>query len=77
MAEPEVKSENEEYFHTHLQNDKKKTQLLFLLFFIISNRRYASTLKLLAPVLKKIPTKLPTSEEFKAVSKLVPQYKDL
>ena len=75
MAEPEVKSENEEYIR--LQNDKKKKQLLFLLSFMISNKGYASTLKLLAPVLKKIPKKFPTPEEFKAVCKLVPQYKGL
>jgi hypothetical protein len=78
MSEPEFiinKSENEDHIRARLRNDKKKTLLLFLLSFIVSNKEYTSALKLLAPVLKKISTKPPTPAEFKAVSKLVPQYK--
>ncbi|CAB4445973.1 unnamed protein product [Rhizophagus irregularis] len=61
-------SENEEF----IRDNEKKTRLLFLLSFVISNKEYASTLKLLAPVLKKSIAKLPTPAEFKAVSNLKP-----
>lgn len=64
-------SENGEF----IRDNEKKTRLLFLLSFVISNKGYASTLKLLAPVLKKSLAKLPTPAEFKAVSKLVKNLK--
>lgn len=67
-------SENEEFI---IQDNEKKTRLLFLLSFVISNEKYASTLKLLAPVLKKSHTKLPTPAEFNSVSKLVKNLKSL
>jgi hypothetical protein len=61
-------SESEEFI---IQDNEKKTRLLFFLSFVISNEKYASSLKLLAPGLKKFLAKFPTPAEFKAASKLV------
>ncbi len=58
-------SESEEFIIR--DNEEKKSRLLFLLSFVISNKEYKS----LAPVLKKVLVKCPTPAEFKAESKLI------
>ncbi|CAG8590009.1 14959_t:CDS:2 [Funneliformis mosseae] len=58
--------------YNNSESDKKKAQLLFLLTFVLSNKGYASTHNLLAPVLGKVHAKFPTPVEFKAVSNCKP-----
>ncbi|CAI2181267.1 1751_t:CDS:2, partial [Funneliformis geosporum] len=76
MSEPFIlynNLESEDGIRTSLRrNNNKKAQWLFLLTFVISNKGYASTHKLLIPVLGKVHAKLPTPVEFKAVSNCKP-----